>query len=445
MSFSSGIDFGTTNTAAALVKNGKRPQLVALENDEITIPSALFFAADRKVYFGRQAMKMYTDGESGRCMRSLKRVLGSDLMSSGTYLNNKKTSFIEILGYFLQNVKNKLDLAANAEVTNVVLGRPVHFRDNDENGDLRAENELRKIATNVGFQNIEFQYEPIAAAFAHESIIEREKLACVIDIGGGTSDFTILRVGKQLMSKPDRKDDILASTGVRIGGNDFDKDLSLKSFMPVFGYGTQQGGQNRYDKIIDLPTVPFRTMAEWSSINSMYNFKELNFAKKMLYNAVEKEKLKRFVELIEKERGYSLLNAVEETKIKLTDVTSVDVKLDFISDKPTVKATRSDFEASLKWDINRVFEQIDECVKQAQVKQNDVKLIILTGGSTEIPFIQKLVSDYFPNAQLSQENKLSSVGMGLAYDSIRKFGPETNQGLNLENINMENIKKGSGR
>jgi len=440
MSFSCGIDFGTTNTAAALSKNGKRPDLAPLEGNNVTIPSALFFASDRKVYFGRQAMKMYMDGELGRCMRSLKRVLGSDLMSSGTYLNNKRTSFIEILGYFLQNVKNKIDASADDNVENVVLGRPVHFRDNDPDGDLRAENELKRIATNVGFKNIEFQYEPVAAAFAHESKIEKEKLACVIDIGGGTSDFTILRVGKQLMNKADRKDDILASTGVRIGGNDFDKDLSLKCFMPTFGYGTQQGGQTKYDKIIDLPTAPFRTMAEWSSINSMYNYKELNFAKKMLYSAVEKEKVSRFVELIEKERGYSLLNMVENTKMQLTETTDVNVKLDFISDKPVVKATRSDFEDSLCWDIPRVFDQIDECVRQAQIRTDDVELVILTGGSTEIPYIQHLVSDYFPNADLSQENKLSSVGMGLAYDSIRKFA-----GDNVSSLNLEKIKKGNGR
>ena len=432
MTFSCGIDFGTTNTSAALAKNGEQPILVSLENNDTTIPSALFFAADKNVYFGRQAMKMYIDGNLGRCMRSLKRVLGSDLMSSGTYIYNRRITFTEILGYFLQNVKNKIDTHAGRNIDNVVLGRPVHFRDNDKNGDLRAEDELRKIAANVGFKNIEFQYEPIAAAFAHENIIENEKLACVIDIGGGTSDFTILRVGKLLINKTDRKDDILASTGVRIGGNDFDKDLSLKCFMPIFGYGTQQGGQNKYDKIIDLPTAPYHTMAEWSSINSMYNYKELNFANKMLYNAIEKDKVKRFVELIEKECGYSLLNVVENTKMNLTDISDINVKLDFISDSPLVAVSRSDFENSLNWDIKRVFKQVDECVKQAQVKQKDIELVILTGGSTEIPYIKQLVSNYFPNAELSQENKLSSVGIGLAYDSMRKFTGKINAKMDLE-------------
>lgn len=223
------------------------------------------------------------------------------------------------------------------------------------------------------------------------------------------------------MAKKDRQNDILANTGVRIGGNDFDKDLSLKCFMPAFGYKTQQRGQDKDDKVIDLPTTPFRNMAEWSSINFMYNYKELNFAKKMLYNAVEKEKVKRFVELIENEYGYSLLNIVENTKIQLTSVKNVTVKLDFISDTPTITASQTDFEDSLIWDVERIFKQIDECIKQAQVKQCDIKLVILTGGSTEIPYIQHLVSSYFPDAEISQENKLSSVGVGLAYDSYRRF------------------------
>ena len=225
MTISCGVDFGTTNTAAALSAGGGKPVLVKLEDDTVTIPSALFLSADKKIYFGRQAMRMYMDGESGRCMHSLKRVLGTDLMASGTYFNNQRVSFTDLLSYFLKNVKNKIDLEAGTEVDHIVLGRPVHFRDDDPRGDARAQDELRQIAQKVGFKNIEFQYEPIAAAFAHEAGVAKESLACVVDIGGGTSDFSIIRIGRPLMSKIDRTDDILASTGIRIGGNDFDKDF----------------------------------------------------------------------------------------------------------------------------------------------------------------------------------------------------------------------------
>lgn len=417
---SCGIDFGTTNTLASLASD-HNVKLIALENQHVTIPSALFFDFDQRVYFGRKAIKMYMEGQNGRCMRSLKRVLGSDLMSSGTNVNEKNISFIDILCCFLRYIKQKTDEASHADVDQVVLGRPVHFRIDDLKGDQQAENELRMIAQKVGFKNVEFQFEPIAAAFAHETKIHNEKLACVIDIGGGTSDFSIIKVGQGLIAKADRQDDILASTGVRVGGNDFDKDLSLKSFMPAFGYQTQQNSQTNCHKIIDIPTLPFRTMAEWSQINSMYNYNELKNVQKMLSFAFEKEKLSRFVELIEKETGYTLLHVVEKSKIKLAKEKEFDVSLDFVSDCPIIKVNRQDFEDSLVWDIRRIVEQIDECVKQAQIKPQDIELIILTGGSTEIPYIQKLISNIFPKAEISQENKLSSVSLGLGYDSLRKF------------------------
>ncbi len=301
------------------------------------------------------------------------------------------------------------------------MGRPVHFRDGDTAGDQRAENELHKIANSVGFHNVEFQFEPIAAAYAHEIKLQSERLACVIDIGGGTSDFTIIKIGPKLKNKIDRTDDILASTGIRIGGNDFDKDLCLKCFMPEFGFGTLGGGKSKYDKILPLATMPYYTLSEWSSVNSMYIPKEINFAKKMLYNAQEPEKVKRLVELLEKENGHTLLTAVEQTKIQLTDREQVGITLNFISDEPRIRATKREFEQSMTRDIENISKSINECIMQAQIKPNDVQMIILTGGSTEVPIIQQKMTEHFPNAELSQENKLSSVGLGLAYDSRRRF------------------------
>ena len=421
MSISCGIDFGTTNTAAAIAHKSSNPQSVTLEDNNITIPSALFFDDNNHVYFGRQAMQLYINGQEGRCMRSLKRILGSDLMSSGTYVNNRLQSFNQILGCFLRNIKSKIDASAQTNIENVVLGRPVHFQINNEKADKKAEDELRKVAESIGFKNIEFQYEPIAAAFAHEAKVLNEKIALVIDIGGGTSDFTILRIGQNLIKKNNRKDDILASTGTRIGGNDFDKDLSVKCFMPTFGYQTLQGKQSPFDKIIILPTDPYMKMAEWSSINSMYCYKELNDAKKMLYNAMEKEKVSRFVELIEKERGYLLLNMVEKSKIDLTDVKSLNLTLDFISDKPQICVDKANFENAINDNVSRIFKQIADCLNLAQITAQDVELVILTGGSTQVPLIQTLIAKHFPHALLSQENKFSSVSIGLAYDSMRKF------------------------
>ena len=419
---SCGIDFGTTNTSAAVAGGGFAPKLISIEGDSVTIPTALFFADDGHIYFGREAMRRYMNAEKGRCMRSLKRVLGTNLMSVGTCVNGKMMKFENILSFFLRHIKAKVDEGADADITNVVIGRPVHFRDNDSAGDDRAQSELRQVAQSAGFRNIEFQYEPIAAAFAHEKAVSGEKLACVADIGGGTSDFTIIKIGSKLIDKPDRQDDILASTGVRIGGNDFDKDLALKSFMPEFGFGGLGGGQTKYDKVLPLPTAVYRDLAEWSKVNSLYIPKEINAVKKMLLSAHEPEKVERLLEILQNEQGHALLTFVEQTKIALTEKEKLDVKLAFLSDAPVIHADKAGFEDSLQNDVGKISKSVQECLRLAQVKAEDVQLVVLTGGSTEIPYVQKAMCSRFPNAKLSQGNKLSSVGLGLAYDGMRRFG-----------------------
>ena len=228
-----GIDFGTTNSSAA-ISDGKTVRMVDVENGKDTIPTALFFPdKSNNVYYGRDAQKKYTDGDNpGRFMRSMKRVLGTSLMKSGTVINGKPMHFEAIVGYFVKYLKQKIDKAAGQDVESVVMGRPVHFRDDDPEGDKRAKQELEKIALAAGFKQVAFQYEPIAAAFAHEQDITSDKLAFVVDIGGGTSDFTVIRLSPDRKHAFDRTSDVLANTGVRIGGNDFDKALSMKSFMP---------------------------------------------------------------------------------------------------------------------------------------------------------------------------------------------------------------------
>ena len=295
---SCGIDFGTTNSAISVAIPGEKPVLVPFKNGKNTMPTAIFYPAERgaEPLFGEDAIKAYIAGEKGRFMRSMKRVLGSNLMHTGTHINGSVMRFEQILGQFIDNLKKYAETFTGEKIENIIMGRPVHFRDGDNLGNQRAEDELRQIASSIGFKNIGFQFEPIAAAYAHEDKLQSEKLACVVDIGGGTLDFTIIKIGPKLKNKLNRTDDILSSTGVRIGGNDFDKDLSLKCFMPEFGFGTLGGGKSKYDKILPLATSPYFTLSEWSSVNSMYVPKEINFAKKMLYNAQEPQKVKRLVE-----------------------------------------------------------------------------------------------------------------------------------------------------
>ena len=418
MIFAAGIDFGTTNTTAAIAGSDGLPQIVPLAGHSI-IPTTMFFEKETNQFFwGDKANEKYINAEEGRFLRSLKRVLGTDLMKVGTLINSKNQSYQAIIGAFIKNVKSEIDAAAGHILENVVMGRPVHFRDGDSLGDKRAESELTEIAKIAGFKNVLFQYEPIAAAFAHERNLDAEQLAVVIDIGGGTSDFTILRLGPERIGRTDRSDDIMANTGIRIGGNDFDKQLSLDAFMPEFGMGTLYGVSN---KILPVPISHYFDMSEWSRVNSLYTYKEINLVQRTLMSAHSPDKYGRLLDVIEKQMGHRVLNSVEDAKISLSDKDTVNIKLDFLSGESDIFVTRAQFEKVIENQTIKILTSVHECINLASINPDAVGLIVLTGGSTMVPYIRNTLCNVFSNATVSDGDRMSSVGLGLALDAGRRF------------------------
>lgn len=414
-----GIDFGTSNSALAVAIGGA-VHIACVENDKITLPSTLFYPCNNKPQFGREAIRSFIDGEEGRFMRSLKRILGTPLMAQGTSINGKNVKFDTILTNFLSHIKTKAENQYNGTLENVVMGRPVHFIDGDDAADRRAQTELEQISKAVGFKNVEFQYEPIAAAFAHEQILIDEKLALVVDIGGGTSDFTVIRLSPKHKNKPDRANDILANTGIRIGGNDFDKDLCLSAFMPHLGYGTTYGEKN-----LPLPGSPFFDMSEWSKINFMYTPKILSHVMETYYQAHDKKKFSRFIKILKEETGHQLLSIVEDCKINLTDQAKAKTDMRFVEHGLKIQVTRAAFNDAINKHVAKIISAIMDCLGQAGINEKNIELVIMTGGTTEVPLLKKTVQKKFPKAAFSEENKLSSVSLGLGYDSLRRFGPST--------------------
>ncbi|NBB21857.1 Hsp70 family protein [Runella sp. CRIBMP] len=413
---SCGVDFGTSNSTIAYYR-GDRLRLVPVEKHHTTIPSALFFERiSNAPHYGREAVDLFLEREKGRFMRSLKRVLGTSVMKQGTMVNGAPMHFNKIIGQFIKHLKDKAETDAQQEIESVVMGRPVHFIDNDPVGNQNAQEELRVIAQNIGFKNIDFQFEPIAAAFAHEVNVVGEQLALVVDIGGGTSDFTVIRLSQKYLNKLDRSGDILANTGVRIGGNDFDKDLSLHAFMPELGYRSTYG-----DKNLPVPLKFYYDLSEWSKINSLYTPKNLMLLRQYLGQSHDKTRFSRLLNVFTQESGHILLGVVEDTKIALTSDEVHEAPLDFIENGFTVTTAKSVFEEAITQEITNVANAATQCVQDAGVSPENIDLIILTGGSTEIPAVQLKFRELFPNATVSEENKLDSVGVGLAYDSKRKF------------------------
>ncbi|MBZ9705789.1 Hsp70 family protein [Mesorhizobium sp. ESP7-2] len=412
-----GIDFGTSNSTVGVIRNGKA-RLVPLEGEQPTLPSAVFFNfEDGHTFFGRRAIGDYTDSIEGRLMRSLKSVLGSSLAHEKTRIKARQIGFIDIIGLFIGHLRTRLEEDAGGVVESVVLGRPVQFVDDDAQADAEAQGELEKAARAQGFKHIAFQFEPIAAALDYEQKVTREELALIIDMGGGTSDFSIVRVSPERSRSTDRKDDILASRGIHIGGTDFDRLLSIAHVMPQLGYlsATKDGKRN-------LPASYFIDLATWQRINLVYTAKAMTHLRQIRYEAARADLVDRFIHIVEHRYGHALAALVEKAKIELTDRSSADVAVTLPDAAFAAGITRDGLEATIAREIERVTETVAQTIRDAGVKPSDITAVFLTGGSTAIPLARREILSLVPQASVIEGDMFGSVGLGLALDAQRKFG-----------------------
>ncbi|ESZ47497.1 MULTISPECIES: Hsp70 family protein [unclassified Mesorhizobium] len=411
-----GIDFGTSNSTVGVIRNGQA-RLVALEGEQPTLPSAVFFNfEDGHTYFGRRAIADYTDAIEGRLMRSLKSVLGSSLAHEKTRIKARQIGFIDIVGMFVGHLKKRLEEDAGAPVENVVLGRPVQFVDDDVEADAKAQSELEKAARAQGFKHIAFQFEPIAAALDYEQDVKREELALIVDMGGGTSDFSIVRVSPQRARSRDRKDDILANRGIHIGGTDFDRLLSIAHVMPKLGYltSTKDGKRN-------LPASYFIDLATWQRINLVYTAKAMTHLRQVRFEAVRADLVDRFIHIVEHRYGHALAGLVERAKIALTDQASADVTVALPGARFAAEITRTGLEKTIAADIERVSATVRQTIADAGITASAITAVFLTGGSTAIPLARREILSLVPQAAVIEGDMFGSVGLGLALDAQRKF------------------------
>lgn len=412
-----GIDFGTSNSTAGFAgANG--PRLVALEDVHVTIPSAVFFNfEDDRTYFGRRAIEDYTANSEGRLLRALKSVLGTSLIREKTRIKAHSIAFSDIIGGFVGYLKERLEAGAGGPIDNIVLGRPVHFVDDDEKADAEAQAELEKAARSRGFRNIAFQFEPIAAALDYEQSVRREELAFIVDMGGGTSDFSIVRVSPERARATDRKDDILANAGVHIGGTDFDRLLSMAAVMPELGFGssTKDGKRN-------LPAGYFFDLATWQRINLLYTQKAMSDLRQIRYDAARPELVERMIDVVRHRQGHALAARVEKAKIALTDLPETSIDLDMLEDRFSVPLTAQGLAAAIDAAVTRVTDTVARTLDGAGVPAARIDTLFLTGGSTAVPYVRDRIVGLFPGARVVQGDMFGSVGLGLAIDAHRKFG-----------------------
>jgi len=415
MSNACGVDFGTSNSTVGWSRPGQSA-LLPLEDGKVTLPSVVFFNAEDDAFsFGRAALSAYLAGYEGRLMRSLKSLLGSSLIDAQTEVGGRALPFRALLSHFIAELKTRAEQAAGKDFQSVVLGRPVFFVDDNPAADQRAEDTLAEIARAVGFRHIAFQYEPIAAAFDYESSIEREELVLIADIGGGTSDFSLVRLSPQRAGNSERRDDILATGGVHIGGTDFDKYLSLSSVMPMLGLGSRLVNNS------EVPSSYYFNLATWHTINQIYTRKAWLQLKDVQRETVEREKFSRLLDLVEQRAGHWLALQVEQGKIGLSDAETVQLSLDRIAPGQALSLTRQQFNDSIAHLVGTVEDTVGNLLRDAGVTPAQVDTVFFTGGSSGVQLLRHKIAALAPAAKAVEGDLFGSIGAGLALDAVRKF------------------------
>jgi hypothetical chaperone protein len=412
-----GLDFGTSNTTFGSMV-GDVPSLLALESGQTTIPSAIFYERDGAVLIGRRAIDAYVDGVPGRLMRSLKSVLGTALIDETTQVGRGRSSFRDVIAYYLGAVKRRAEQAAGRAFLNVVHGRPVHFVDNAPAADRKAEATLLAIVREIGFTNVTFQFEPIAAALDYERQIAREEIALIADIGGGTSDFSIVRLSPDRHRKAERQGDILANDGVRIGGTDFDRRLSLGVLMPLLGYRSAMKRAG-----LDAPSSYFHDLATWSSINRMYEPRVMSEIRRVRRESREPKLFARLLRVLEEQRGHTLAMDIEDAKIALSGKDQSDIALSWIEPGLAVAVRRADLVTHTEELAKNIGARIGICLRQAQLAADDINAVFLTGGSVQLPHVRRAILQGLPAAQVIEGDTFGAVGKGLTIEAARRYGP----------------------
>ena len=410
-----GIDFGTSNSAVAVRQAGQPARLLALEGAATGLPTALFFNTenpqDQRTHFGRDAIEQYLSGTEGRLMRSLKSLLGSALLQDKTVVHNSAISYQDIIALFLQMLAQQARSALGGLPERVVLGRPVHFVDDHPARDQQAQEALRQAARAAGFGEVSFQLEPIAAALDYEQRITQESLVLVVDIGGGTSDFSVVRLGPQRAGKADRSADVLATTGVHIGGTDFDRKLSQARVMPLLGLG-HIGPHGR-----EVPSKVFHDLSTWHLIQWRYAPQAVREAQALRSDYCEPALHARLMAVLNQRLGHRVAEAVEQVKIGVSaQGHAAPVRLEWL--EPNLQALLSPDE--MAHDLQALLAQVVACARAClqlaglPAQGTGVDAIYLTGGSSALRPLRRALALAFPETPQIEGDLFGGVASGLA-------------------------------
>ncbi|CUB05851.1 molecular chaperone [Marinomonas fungiae] len=449
-----GFDYGTSNCALGILQDGK-PVLAELENNHRYLPSTVYAlsrdfiseavakglsqslrpeflesrkgilararrfrveedyeADDQVLFFGREAFaEYYQFPDEGYFVKSPKSFLG------GSGLRAEHIQFFEdVVAAMMMNVKRRSEEKFQQEMRHTVIGRPVNFQGLDaEESNQQALKILTVAARRAGFESVEFQYEPIAAGLDFERSLEKDQTVLVVDIGGGTSDCAMVRMGPSYRERLDRANDFLSYTGERVGGNDLDIQLAGRQIMPLFGMGAE------LKTGLPMPTQLYWNAVTTNDVTAQAIFNSLETKQQMDQLRLDMVKpilMDRFKTLREHKHNFHIVKDAEEAKIQLSDVMKMHVDLSYIEADLQLDLEREQLAQAIIHPVEKMVALMQDAIDQAGERPD---VIYMTGGSAKSPVIQAAVREQIGDIPLLDGDHFGSVASGLTVWADRIF------------------------
>ncbi len=425
-----GVDFGTTNSSVAIAAPDGTVQLVRFPtSDSFTqsYRSLLYLERVRsgsrtitKSWTGPSGIEHYlASDEKGRLIQSLKSFLASRGLRH-TEVFGRQVALEDLIANILRDLREETERQFQARVQEVIVGRPVRFVGaENENDDLFAVTRLGDALRRAGFEKISFELEPVGAAFYYESTLDRDELILIGDFGGGTSDFSLLRVGPSIRARGRQADDLLGNDGVGLAGDAFDAKLVRHLVSPALGYGTML---RSFGKSLPVPSWVYRKLERWHHLSLLRSSDTLNMLESVRAQAVEPERLAALIALIRGDLGYQLHSAVQNVKCRL----SADESAAFRFADPEVdieaNVTRAEFETWIADELEAIEDCVDRLLRKTDTSAIEVDKVFLTGGSSFVPAVRRIFDSRFGPDRIQTGGEFTSVAHGLALRGLAPVG-----------------------
>ena len=412
-----GLDFGTTNTVLALATGGSETRSMHFESSvgvTDTMRTALSFMKDPqvgaqalKVEAGQAAIRQFIDNPGDcRFLQSIKTFAASALFQ-GTLIFARRHAFDDLMEIFLRRLKAYAGADWPAEVSRVVAGRPVQFAGASPDPALALER-YNAALTRLGFPEIHYVYEPVAAAYYFAQTLKSDATVLVADFGGGTTDYSLIRFERQagrLSATP------IGHSGVGIAGDHFDSRMIDRLVAPEIGKGSHF---KSFDKVLEVPSGYYANFARWNQLSIFKTTREFTDLKSLVRSALEPEKLELFIDLVEHDEGYPLYQAISATKMALSADEEAEFHFPPLGKAGHKGVRRADFESWIAPDLARIEGALDEVLEKTNTPAGAIDKVFLTGGTSFVPAVRNLFLRRFDAGKIESGGELLSIAHGLA-------------------------------